>query len=64
MSLAKEILEKYEFDITDLTLVPSSGGRFEVSANQELLYSKMKTTRHAYPGEVLGLLDTWMEENA
>jgi selenoprotein W-related protein len=33
-------------------MVPSSGGRFEVSLDGELLYSKAATGRHAEPGEV------------
>jgi selenoprotein W-related protein len=33
--------------------VPSEGGRFEVSVNGKLLYSKLETHRHAEPGEVV-----------
>lgn len=43
-------------DIASLTLVPSDGGRFEVSVNGQLLYSKLQTRRHAEPGEVAGLI--------
>lgn len=39
-----------------MILVPSDGGKFEISVNGELLYSKLKTRRHAEPGEVLGLV--------
>ena len=60
MSLAGELLKKFEPEIETLTLVPSDGGRFEVSVNQKLLYSKLKTGRHAEPGEVLGLLEKFM----
>ena len=42
--------------IAALELVPSSGGRFEVTLDGELLYSKAKTRRHANPGEVAGLV--------
>ena len=56
MSLAEELLREYERDITGLTLVPSEGGRFEVTVNGRLLYSKLETKRHAEPGEVLGLV--------
>ncbi len=56
MSLAEELLREYERDITGLTLVPSEGGRFEVTVNGQLLYSKLETKRHAEPGEVLGLV--------
>ena len=56
MSLADELLKHYEHLIESLALVPSDGGKFEVTANGQLLYSKLKTHRHAEPGEVLGLV--------
>jgi len=34
-------------------LVPSSGGRFEVSVDGRLVFSKAALGRHAEPGEVL-----------
>jgi len=51
-----ELLKNYEHLIETITLVPSDGGRFEVTVNGELLYSKLETHRHAEPGEVLGLV--------
>ncbi len=56
MSLANELLKEFEYDIGNLTLVPSDGGRFEVTVGDELVYSKLETRRHAEPGEVLGLV--------
>lgn len=41
--------------IAQLDMVPSSGGRFEVSLDEELLYSKASTGRHAKPGEIVEL---------
>ena len=55
MSLADELLKEFEHLIEGITLVPSDGGRFEVSVNGKLVYSKLATKRHAEPGEVLGL---------
>jgi len=43
-------------DIESITLIPSEGGRFEVTANGELIYSKLLTHRHVEPGEVHGLI--------
>jgi selenoprotein W-related protein len=60
VSLAGDLLKKYEAEIETLTLLPADGGRFEVSVNDKLLYSKLKTGRHAEPGEVLGLLEKSM----
>jgi selenoprotein W-related protein len=51
-----ELLKNYEHVIETITLVPSDGGKFEVSADGQLLYSKLETHRHAEPGEVLGLV--------
>jgi selenoprotein W-related protein len=56
VSLAEELLKHYEHLIDSLVLVPSDGGKFEVTANGNLLYSKMQTHRHAEAGEVLGLV--------
>ena len=56
MSQAEELLKNYEHLIETLTLVPSDGGKFEVTVNGQLLYSKFALHRHAEPGEVLGLV--------
>ena len=57
MSLASELLKKFEPEIETLTLIPSDGGRYEVSVNGKLVYSKLQTGRHAEPGEVAGLVE-------
>jgi selenoprotein W-related protein len=51
-----ELLKHYEHVIEEIKLVPSDGGRFEITVNGKLLYSKLETHRHAEPGEVLGLV--------
>ena len=56
MSLAEELLKNYEHLVESLVLIPSDGGRFEVTVNGQLLYSKLTTHRHAEPGEILGLV--------
>jgi selenoprotein W-related protein len=56
VSLTEELLKHYEHLIEELRLVPSDGGKFEVTVNGQLLYSKLSTHRHADPGEVLGLV--------
>ena len=59
MGLASELLKAFEADIETLNLVPSDGGRFEVTVNGKLLYSKLETRRHAEPGEVLALVEKY-----
>lgn len=51
-----ELLKDYEDRIEAITLVPSDGGRFEVTVNGDLIYSKLRTGRHAEPGEVVRLI--------
>ncbi|RPH61368.1 MAG: SelT/SelW/SelH family protein [Chloroflexi bacterium] len=56
MSLANDLLKAFEPEIELMALVPSDGGRFEVTVNGKLVYSKLQTKRHAEPGEVVGLV--------
>lgn len=51
-----ELLREFEYDIESIELFPSDGGKFEVTVGDTLVYSKLKTKRHAEPGEVLGLV--------
>ncbi|GMR10376.1 MAG: hypothetical protein BMS9Abin28_1197 [Anaerolineae bacterium] len=51
-----DLTKQYELDIKSIALVPSEGGRFEVTVDDQLVYSKLKTGRHAEEGEVLGLV--------
>ena len=51
-----ELLKHYEHLIEEIKLIPSDDGKFEVTVNGELLYSKVATHRHAAPGEILGLV--------
>jgi selT/selW/selH-like putative selenoprotein len=37
-------------------LVQSSGGAFEVTMNEDLIFSKKTLGRHAQPGEIMGLI--------
>jgi len=56
VGLATELLKEFEYDIENLTLVLSDGGKFEVNVGEKLVYSKLETRRHAEPGEVLWLV--------
>jgi len=56
VSLANELLKSFEPEIESISLVPSDGGRFEVTLNGNLIYSKLKSSRHAEPGEIVGLI--------
>ena len=41
------LLEEFEHDIGNLTLIPSSGGVYELTLNGDLIYSKKATGEHA-----------------
>jgi selenoprotein W-related protein len=60
--LTADLLAQLEPDIESITLVPSDGGRFEVTVNKKLIYSKLKTNRHAEPGEIVGLVRKALQE--
>ena len=51
-----ELVRAFEYDIEEISLTPSDGGKFEVTVNGNLVYSKLKTKRHAEEGEVLSLV--------
>jgi len=52
--LAAEIGDRYPD--AQIELIPSSGGRFEVTREGRAIFQKSKIGRHAKPGEILGLL--------
>ena len=65
MSLIDELLSDEDLgtQIASLKAIPSSGGRFEIMVNDELIYSKKTTGRHAEPGEVYKLLQAYLASN-
>jgi selenoprotein W-related protein len=57
-----ELLKNFEPEIESITLVPSDGGRFEITVNDKLMYSKLETHRHVEKGEVAVLIKTLLRE--
>ena len=64
VSLTEQILSErvIEYFVADWKLIPSFGGVFEVTVNDELVFSKKTLKRHAEEGEIrdaiLKVLDT------
>ncbi len=58
VSLTDEILREREIEafIGSWQLIPSKGGVFEFTVNDELIFSKKQLDRHAEPGEIRKLL--------
>jgi selenoprotein W-related protein len=54
--MAQELLTTFEQDITALTLLPGSGGIFEVRVNGELLWSRKQQGRFPEITELKQLL--------
>ncbi len=57
-----DLIKNFEPEIESITLFPSDGGRFELTVNGELLYSKLRTGRHAAPGEAIDLVKKYLKE--
>jgi len=47
---------KQHFPDTDVRLIQSSGGVFEVTVDGDLIFSKKALRRHAEPGEIVALI--------
>jgi selenoprotein W-related protein len=48
--------------ISDIELIPSDGGAYEIRVNGNLIYSKLETGRHAEPPEIMELLKEHVKE--
>jgi len=56
VGLTDELLSGWAPIIEGIELVPSSGGRFEVTLDDDLIFSKTALKRHAEPGEIAGIV--------
>ena len=56
VGLTDELLSGWAPIIGGIELVPSSGGRFEVTLDDDLIFSKAALKRHAEPGEIAGIV--------
>jgi selenoprotein W-related protein len=54
--LADELLSGWAPIIETIELIPSSNGRFEVSLDGDLIFSKKALGRHAAPREIVDLV--------
>ncbi|KPL89752.1 SelT/SelW/selH family protein [Ardenticatena maritima] len=50
--MTDKLLSEFQHHIESFTLIPSSGGVFEVAVDGTLIYSKKETGRHAVYAEV------------
>jgi selenoprotein W-related protein len=57
LALTKELLDGWATQLAEIRLVPSSGGRFEVSLDGETIFSKAQLDREPGPGEIAGAIE-------
>ena len=55
--MAEQVLVAYKKDIAAFSLVPSDRGKFELSLNGELIFSKLQEGRFPDYGEVAAQID-------
>lgn len=56
LELTKEVVDRWADRFAEIRLVPSSGGRFEVTLDDQLIFSKAELGRHAEDGELRRLI--------
>ncbi len=56
VSLAEKILKECKQDIAQLVIVPSDGGRFEVTVDGNLVFSKLQEGRFPEDEEIMAHL--------
>lgn len=57
LALTRELLDGWVHRLSEVRLIPSSGGRFEVTLDGALIFSKAALDRHAEPNEVARLVE-------
>ena len=57
-SLATKILTEYGNSITELTLIPSSGGVFEIDKDGKEIYSKKSTGNFPNEDQIIEILQS------
>ena len=62
MGTVEELLTNHQQIIEDLRLIPGGSGIFDVRVNEELIYSKHETGRHANNGEILHLFNEYLNK--
>ena len=55
--MASDLLERYGNTISELKLIPSGGGVYEVAKNGNLVFSKKKLNRFPEFEEIIQLID-------
>lgn len=57
-----KILPKFKQKLDQVVLIPSDGGRFEISVDGELIYSKLETGAFPDEQEIVDEIDARMQQ--
>jgi selenoprotein W-related protein len=52
-----EVLPRFKQDLAEIVLVPAGGGRFELSLDGDLFYSKLETGQFPDPAAVIAEIE-------
>ena len=55
--MTDQLLNDYQHVISDMKLIPGSGGVFEVVVDDNLIFSKKGLKRHAEEGEIVKIFE-------
>ena len=62
MSTVEDLLTNHQQVIEEVRLIPGGSGIFDVAVNDELIYSKHETGRHAENGEISTLFEELLKK--
>ena len=62
VALAEDVLNEHKNNIEEIKLVPSTGGVYEISFNEKLIFSKKNLERFPEDGEVENLINKELEK--
>ncbi|MFL3011372.1 MAG: Rdx family protein [Acidimicrobiales bacterium] len=57
MSTVEDLLRNHQQVIEDVRLIPGGSGVFDVTVDDELIFSKHETGRHINSGEIIELFE-------
>jgi selenoprotein W-related protein len=57
-----KVLPKFKQRLDEVILVPSDGGRFEISFNDDLIYSKVETGSFPDEDEIVATIEERIEQ--
>ena len=60
--MTEEVMREYDYDIASYKLITGSGGKFEVTIDGELVFSKLETGRFPDASEIKDAIKARLKE--